>query len=63
MLQEESRVAAVRRFNRFYPRQIGVLQEGLFASPFSVTRRLPVTRTAPQALLSRRAERAPKEER
>lgn len=29
-------VAAVRRFNRFYTRQIGLLQQGLLNSPFSL---------------------------
>jgi DNA-binding MarR family transcriptional regulator/GNAT superfamily N-acetyltransferase len=30
-------VSAVRRFNRFYTRQIGLLREGLYKSPFSLT--------------------------
>lgn len=33
----EQRVAAVRRFNRFYTRKIGLLHEGYLASPFSLT--------------------------
>ncbi len=33
----DQRVAAVRRFNRFYTRQIGLLSEGFLESPFSLT--------------------------
>jgi len=33
----DSRIAAVRRFNRFYTRTIGALQEGLLHSSFSLT--------------------------
>ncbi|MDQ3779470.1 MAG: bifunctional helix-turn-helix transcriptional regulator/GNAT family N-acetyltransferase [Chloroflexota bacterium] len=35
--QLEPRVAAIRHFNRFYTRQIGVLAGGYLASPFSLT--------------------------
>lgn len=33
----EQQTQAVRQFNRFYTRQIGVLQEGLLKSPYSLT--------------------------
>jgi len=36
-LESPQRVAAVRRFNRFYTRQIGLLSEGFLESPFSLT--------------------------
>jgi DNA-binding MarR family transcriptional regulator/N-acetylglutamate synthase-like GNAT family acetyltransferase len=34
---KDQRISRVRRFNRFYTRQIGRLQEGLLRSPFSLT--------------------------
>ena len=33
----EQRVGAVRRFSRFYTRRIGLLQDGLLETPFSLT--------------------------
>jgi DNA-binding MarR family transcriptional regulator/GNAT superfamily N-acetyltransferase len=33
----EQHIAAMRRFNRFYTRQIGLLDEGILSSPFSLT--------------------------
>ena len=35
--KSDQRVAAVRRFNRFYTRRIGLLHEGYLASAFSLT--------------------------
>ena len=34
---DAQRVAAVRRFNRFYTRNLGVLQHAWLDSPFSLT--------------------------
>jgi len=33
----EARIAAVRRFNRFFTRRLGVLREGLLHTPYSLT--------------------------
>src|SRR5690242_16910406 len=37
LVPPDSRIDAVRRFNRFYTRTIGALQEGLLHSSFSLT--------------------------
>jgi DNA-binding MarR family transcriptional regulator/GNAT superfamily N-acetyltransferase len=37
MLRDESRISAVRAFNRFYTRQLGVLSQRLLESPFSLS--------------------------
>src|SRR5690348_11719843 len=34
---QESEISAVRHFNRFFTRRIGVLREGLLHSPYSLT--------------------------
>ena len=34
---DEQRIATVRRFNRFYTKQIGLLGEGYLETPFSLT--------------------------
>lgn len=37
MQDREEQIKAIRRFSRFYTRQIGVLQEGILRSPLSLT--------------------------
>lgn len=37
VLESDASVAAIRRFNRFYTRKIGVLEQNLMQSPFSLT--------------------------
>lgn len=37
VLDSDASVAAIRRFNRFYTRKIGVLEQNLMHSPFSLT--------------------------
>src|SRR4051812_28544954 len=36
-LSVEQRIAAIRSFNRFYTQKIGVLNDGLLRTPFSLT--------------------------
>ena len=40
----EARIAAVRRFSRFYTRQLGLLQESLVHTPFSLSEKRVCTR-------------------
>jgi DNA-binding MarR family transcriptional regulator len=35
--EQEAKIAAIRRFNRFYTRKIGVLEQHLLESPFTLT--------------------------
>jgi len=36
-VESDPAVAAIRRFNRFYTRKIGVLEQNLLHSPYSLT--------------------------
>src|SRR5436190_18977779 len=35
--EKPAQIEAIRHFNRFYTRQIGVLEEGLLQSPYTLT--------------------------
>lgn len=48
----EQRIAAIRRFSRFYTRRIGVLHEGLLGSPYSLTEGRIIYELARRAALS-----------
>ncbi len=56
--QDTQRVAAVRRFNRFYTQHLGVLNDGFLDSPFSLTQARVLYEVRSARLLDRDGPRA-----